>query len=231
MDLYTATTDRPTTAFDYPLQVIAGHERPPVETGPLTIALHAARRIHVRTVFADSGRPAPKVRVSAGRRPAGTSAYGTTGAHGQLLLRLPPGEYEVVADPTEGGAECIRTTATLTVADQPADQTLEVRVKPGCVLFLEAVDAKTGRGIPGVEFHYEPDDQPGTRTTVQSRSGYIDHPRTDADGRLRAVVEPGERIYAVGLIPESAGYRPQSPQKRVALPAGGTVTARFELGK
>jgi hypothetical protein len=45
------------------------------------------------------------------------------------------------------------------------------------------------------------------------------------------VVEPGERLYSVGYIPESAGYRRPSSEKRVILPAGGTATVRFELEK
>ncbi len=229
MDLYAATTNRPVSAFEFPRQMIAGHERPPVETGPLKITLHSTRRIAVRTIFADSGRPAPNVRVSVGRRPAGTSAYGISDADGRILLRLPPGEYEGVADPTEGGAAVVRTRITLQVQDRPAEQPLEVRVKPGCALILEVVDAKTGKGVPGVQFLCEPDGQAGSRVTVQSRSGYIDDPRSDADGRLRAVVEPGERTYMVGHIPESTGYRQQYPTKRVTLPAGGTVTVRFEL--
>lgn len=232
MNLYAATTARPTTAFDYPLQsIIQGQERPPVQTGELNVTLRSTRPIAVRTVYADTGRPAPNVRVSASRGSAGSTANGTTDAAGKLQFRLPPGEYDISADPTDGGANCIRTRSTLRVTDEPAEQSLEVRVNPGCILFLEVVDAKTGEGIPGVMFLYEIDGQPGSRTSVQSRTGYIDHPLSDAKGRLRAVVEPGERVYALGYIPESAGYGRQSPQKRVTLPAGQTVTIRFELDK
>jgi RNA polymerase sigma factor (sigma-70 family) len=232
LGLYAATTARPTTAFDYPLQsIIPGQERPPVETGELNVTLHATRRIAVRTVFADSSRPAPRVRVTASRGSAGSQANGTTDAEGKLLLRLPPGKYDIRADPTEGGAEVIRTKSTFAVTDQPAEQSLEVRVEPGCVLILEVVDAKTGEGIPGVTFLCEQQGQPGSRVSVQSRSGYIDNPRSDAQGRLRAVVEPGERIYSVGHIPESSGHRQQFPERRVVLPAGRTVTVRFELNE
>jgi RNA polymerase sigma factor (sigma-70 family) len=230
--VYAATTERLTSSFDYPLEsIVPGHGRPPVATKELNLTLRCTRRIAVRTIFADSGRSAPKVKVSAGNGSAGPSAYGITDADGRLRLRLPPGKYEVMADPTDGGAACVRTLSSLEVTEQPAEQSLEVRVTPGCALVFEVVDATTHKGIPGVGFLYEPEGKPGFRHSVQSRSGYIDNPGSDADGRLRAVVEPGERVYSVGYIPESTGYRQQQPQKRVVLPVGGSATVRFELQK
>jgi hypothetical protein len=228
---YAATTSRPSTAFEYPRQSIAGDKRPPVRTGPIFVVLDTIRRVEVRTVFADTGRPAPRVRVSAGRGSAGPSGGGTTDSEGKLGLRLPPGDYELVADPTSGGADCVRTLLTFRVAAEPAEQPLKVRVKPGCVVLLEAIDAKTGKGIPGVSFLSASGGQPGARVTVQSRTGWIDNPRSNAEGRLRAVVEPGEGTFWVGHVPESSGYRPSGEQKRATLPAGRTVTVRFELEK
>jgi protocatechuate 3,4-dioxygenase beta subunit len=229
LGVYAATTSRRTTEFDFPRQVTAGNERPPVETGEMKITLRATRRIAVRTVFADSGKPAPRVRVSAGRGSAGNNAGGTTDSEGRLVLRLPPGEYEILADPTEGGAACVRTISSFRVNEQQIDQSLEVRVKPGCVLILEVVDAKTGNGIPGIQFLGESNDNRGARSRVQSRTGYIDNPVSGTDGRLRAVVSPGEGVYSVGHIPESAGYRESSVTKRVTLTAGQTVNIQFQL--
>ena len=228
---YAATTTRPATAFDYPRQSIAGQERPPVRTGPIFVVLDAIRRVAIRTVFADTGRPAPQVRVSAGRGSAGPSASGTSDGEGKLLLRLPPGDYEIVADPTPGGARLRPHPIDLQVAAEPAEQPLVVRVKPGCVLFLEVIDAKTGKGIPGVSFLCQTDSDPGTLGTVQSLTGTSDDTRSDAEGRLRAVVEPGEGTFWLGSVPESSGYRRSSQEKRVVLPAGRTVTVRFELEK
>ncbi len=231
MDLYAATTDRPTSAFEFPRGSVAGNVRPPVATGEIRVTLRSTRRIAVRTVFDDTGQPAKKVSVSAGTGSSGSSSYGISDAAGKLQLRLPPGDYEFTADPTEGGAECLRTRANFRVVEWQDEQALEVRVKPACVVILEAVDAKTGRGIPGVQFDAEPDPMGriGGRMSVQSRPGYIDNPRSDANGRLRAVVEPGKWVYLVGHIPESAGYRQQYPERRVDLPARGTVTIRFKL--
>jgi hypothetical protein len=228
---FAATTTRPATAFDYPRQSISGEKRPPVRTGPIFVVLDTIRRIAIRTVFADTGRPAPRVRVAAGRGSAGPSASGTSDDEGKLLLRLPPGEYEIVADPTPGGADCIRSLSTLAVDAEPAGQLHVVRVKPGCVVLLEVIDAKTRKGVPGVTFLYEMDSRPGSQGTLQSRTGTIDNPHSDAEGRLRAVVEPGSASFQIGHVPESLGYRLSPEQARATLPAGKTVRVRFELDK
>ena len=217
---YAATTTRPATTFDYPLQSIAGQERPPVRTGPILVVLDAIRRVAIRTVFADTGRPAARVRVSAGRGSAGPSASGTSDGEGKLLLRLPPGDYEIVADPTLNGADCVRTLSTLRVAAEPAEQPLEVRVKPGCVLFLEVIDTKTGKGIPGVSFLCETASNPGTRGTVQSRTGTSDDPRSDAEGLLRAVVEPGEGTFSTRVCPRVLGLPAKFPGEACRPPRG-----------
>ncbi len=115
------------------------------------------------------------------------------------------------------------------MTDEPVEQSFEIPVKRGCILFLEAVDAKTGKAVPGVSFLCERDDQPESRGTVQSRTGYIDNPVSDANGSLRAVVDPGGGTFTLGLIPESSGYRQNRQRQRIALPPGKTVTVRFEL--
>ncbi len=117
------------------------------------------------------------------------------------------------------------------MADAPAEQSLELRVNEGCIVILEAVDAKTGKGIPGVTFMRELFDPARARQPVQSRTDKVDHPKSGADGRLRAVVYPGEGVFSVWQVPESSGYREPRDQKRVNLIAGQTVTVRFELEK
>ncbi len=121
--------------------------------------------------------------------------------------------------------------STFNVAPAPARQALELRVNTGCTLVLEAVDSQTGEGIPGLTFWSEMDDKKGSRWQVQTRTGYIDNPRTDKNGRLRAVVPPGAGVFALGFVPESSGYQESYEEKRATLTAGETVTIRFELEK
>jgi hypothetical protein len=233
LNLFAVTSSRPTTAFEYPGQSTIGHVREPVATGELNLTVNSTRQIDVRSTFAGSGRTAPRVRVTASQG-SGVSGYGANGitdGNGKLQFCLPPGEYDIRSDPTIGGADCIRTLSNFKVVANPAEQLLEVRVNPACVLILEAVDSKTGKGIPGVQFLRETEDNPGARISVQLRTGYVDNPVSDSNGRIRAVVNPGAGVFSVGHMPESAGYRPSSLEKKVALPAGQTVTLRFELEK
>ena len=234
LSLYTATTTRPTTEFDFPLGRTAGKERPSVQTGELNLTVHSTRMIRVRTIVAGTKRPAPRIRFSAtqGPSPNGTDGYsagGETDADGKLDLRLPPGEYSTTADPTSASENCVRTRSTFIVAAAPEQQSLELQVNEGCIVLLEAVDAKTGKGIRGVVFMQDLDGQNRGRAQVQSRTGYIDNPRSDANGRLRAIVYPGSGVFSIGWIPESAGYRDYTKQQSVDLVAGQTVTVRFEL--
>jgi RNA polymerase sigma factor (sigma-70 family) len=233
LSLHAATTSRPTSAFDYPLGRIVGRERPPVATGDLNLTVFATRRIDIRTTVASTGRPAPGMRVSAsqGSSASGYSASGLSDAQGKLTLGLPPGAYNILADPTKDGADCIRTKSTFNVAPAPMQQSLELSVNTGCVLVLEAVDSQSGEGIPGLTFWSEMDDNKGSRWQVQTRTGYIDNPSTDKNGRLRAVVPPGAGVFALGYVPESSGYKVTHAEKRATLTAGKTVTIRFELEK
>ena len=101
---------------------------------------------------------------------------------GKLGMEACLGEYDVLADPTEGGAAFVRTKSSFRVDEHPADQSLEVRVKRGCVLILEVVDAKTGKGIPGIQFMGSMDGNPRARTSVQSRTVYFDYWVSDTNG-------------------------------------------------
>jgi RNA polymerase sigma factor (sigma-70 family) len=228
--LFAATTDRPETDFTYPLDQSSDTKRPPVFTGDLKITLRENRKVLIQTVFADTREPAPGVKVSASRGTSGSSAYGNSNEQGKLELKLPPGEYDILADPTEGGAECIRTQAVFTVLDA-AEQSLEVPANPGAIVVLEAVDAETGKGIPGIMFMRAKPGPSSLGEPVQSRTGYIDNPRSDADGRLRAVVEPGDWQFMPSYLPEKVGYLLYNGRKTAWLEPRKTTTLRFELKK
>lgn len=99
-----------------------------------------------------------------------------------------------------------------------------------------ALDSKTGKGIAGVSFWYEMSEPRGAHTGVQSSTVWVDNPKTNADGELRAVVHPGKRHYGMGWNPLPAGYRAADPALMsrgvsLDLEAGTTVTVEFDLVK
>ncbi len=230
--LYAATTARREDQYSYPGdQLITGVPRPAVRTGDLDLTLISTRRVIVRALLGDSGRPASNIRVSAGGYGDGPSASGTTDIAGQVTLKLPPGTYPLMADPSRGYLHYIRSKAELAVAPEPAEQTFDLRIEPGCVVILEAVDADTSKGIPAAIFMVDVPNRPNARTTVQSDASRVDHPRSGADGRLRVVTYPGQRTYSFSHVQGDLTYQAIGREKVAILPPGGEVTVRFELRK
>lgn len=220
--VYVATSNRGVTE----------HDQHPVAPLPLETTLRATRAIPVQVVYADSKKPAAGVRVGAIQmRASGDSAHGTSDQDGKLFLRLPPGKYRLIGDPPPT-SDYVRTMHELEVDEKRDDQPVVLKIDAGCVLILKAVDEKTGNGVAGVTFWYEMTEPRGGRTNVQSSTVLVDHPLTNADGELRAVVYPGKRRYGVGFGPVPAGYRaPDGAIQGIELelPAGKSVTAEFDL--
>jgi hypothetical protein len=228
MSLYASTADDPPDVHD------DGH---PVQKRLLLITLKEVRTIPVRVVSAASGRPIAGIHVSGyQQRASGTADHGASDEQGNVTLRLPPGEYKLLGDPPRGESKegVVRTYQELIVAESREEQPVTLKMDQGCVLLLRAVDADTGKGIAGVNFWYDGDQPPGSRWGVQSSPSYVDHPKTDANGELRAIVLQGRRRYGVGFGPPPDGYRPLAVDSRgreLELPAGETVVAEFKLRK
>ena len=91
-------------------------------------------------------------------------------------------------------------------------------LRPASIIEITVVDAETGAGIPDVDVwqQAEPD---GRRERlvfrsweVATRIAWRESPRTDAHGKLRALVEPGKHRIGVGL--ESYPSRLRGGRKR-----------------
>ncbi|MBC7854902.1 MAG: tetratricopeptide repeat protein, partial [Pirellulaceae bacterium] len=222
--LYTATSDSPPAEHD-------GH---PVEKLPLTIKLRSVRTIPVDVTFFDTGTPAAGVSVSAyEKRASGTYAHGKSDESGRVTLMLPPGRYKFQGDPPQD-SDYIRTLQELVVEETPASQAAALKLDSGCVILFKAIDADTGKGVPGVSFWYEMDSPKGGRTGVQANTTYISHPKTNNKGELRAVVIPGKRNYGVGWSPLPEGFRVVDPAdqtkgRELTCAAGKQVVVEFQV--
>lgn len=228
VSLFTATTS----------QHPATYQQQPIVDLPIELTLHSVRTIPVSVVHADTGKPFADVRVVARQdRASGNYAYDTADKDGKLVLKLPPGNYKLEGSPPKD-VDYIRTTQELLIEKDRAEQPTTMPINPGCVLIFKAIDVETGAGVAGVEFWYEmtelPDGRPGRgRTGVQADTTSVTHPKTNADGELRAVVVPGARHYGAGWNRMPEGYELFDPRDGQAygrlldLPAGETVKAEF----
>ncbi|HEX5444376.1 MAG TPA: TlpA disulfide reductase family protein [Pirellulales bacterium] len=112
------------------------------------------------------------------------------------------------------------------VLPMPLEQTAEVFIERGAVVEIQAIDAKTGNGVPGVSFDYHTDTS-AVLMELQSQTVVVDHPVTDRNGKLRAVATPGKRTFAVRKA--ANGYQPSEHPRLVDLDAGKTTFVRFQL--
>ena len=138
----------------------------------------------------------------------GTVAGGTTDAEGRVDLDLPPGQYAgLCADPASADSRFLRTyLRPLVVADGPAVQPLELKMRAGIELRIEAVDAETGRGIPDVRFEIKAETPGGVWARLQTPGIFTSAGApTDAEGRVRVLLDPDRkgprrvRVVGVGL--------------------------------
>jgi hypothetical protein len=221
--LYTATTKESPSI----------HDSHPVEKLPLEVKLHSVRIVPVQVSYFDTGKPAAGAHVSAYQsRESGPSAGGKADENGRVVLKLPPGKYQLGASPPLD-TDYIQTADELIVEDKPSEQPAKLTLDSGCVLVFKAVDAETGKGVPGVSFWHEVE---GGRAGVELNSMYVSRPKTDKNGEMRAVVAPGKRKYGLGFYVIPDGYRPADPDdgakgREVVCPAGKKVVLEFKMRK
>lgn len=134
------------------------------------------------------------------------------------------------------GTPYLVTGGELMVGENPPTEPIVRLLRPAAILEVAVVDAESGAGIPDVDLWQRmgPD---GRREEVvmssweaATRIAWRDRPRTDASGRLRALVDPGKHRYGVGLRFHPAGYEiVESPGREVECRAGETVRVRFTM--
>ena len=119
---------------------------------------------------------------------------------GKATLELPPGKYKLFVEPLPG-QRFIASQHEVEVLEQPLEQTAEFTVASGAEVMLRAVIKGTDTAIEGVGFSVQTDtDTPPSE--LQSQTVYVDHPRTNSDGILSTVVEPGTMAFLPTNVPQ-----------------------------
>jgi beta-lactamase regulating signal transducer with metallopeptidase domain/protocatechuate 3,4-dioxygenase beta subunit len=228
--VYAATTDEPQP--DY--------QQSPVLTGDLNLAFVTPIEVPLQVVYGDTGKPAAKVLVSGGNGEAGSSM--TSDADGRGTLRLPPGEYRLELLPARGTPYLV-TNEELVVGDRQVAEPRIARLRAAGVLEITVEDEETGEGLPNVDLWSEtaapvPANQRRSRELLYFRSFEaetricrFERPRTDAKGKMRALVEPGNHVVGVGLEAYPSDYAFPSGAATVQCEGGETVEITFEVRK
>ncbi|MDR3621249.1 MAG: M56 family metallopeptidase [Paludisphaera borealis] len=170
--------------------ISSGHQ---ARTNPITITLPKLRPIDVSVIGGDDGKPVAgaRVKMSGGSSTLQYTASGDTDAAGKLRLNLPPGEHAHLTSNPPGDSRYLRTSQAYVIpkSDEPA-MPLEIRQKVGAELILEAVEAGTGKPMPGVSFMWDPEDGAIRQPTSIDDVRVVGFRQTSEEGELHVAVEP-----------------------------------------
>ena len=188
----------------------------PIHVGDIQLTFVRPREVPVLVLYGDSRKPAPKVLVNGHQKEA--SSMQTSGNDGRATLRLPPGDYGLHLLPAIGTPYLV-TDSTLQVSEVPPKEPIVFLLRPAAVVEVRVVDADTGQGVADVDLWREMTlSSPGSSPTYQreihffrswevaTHIAHVERPRTNADGVLRALFEPGKHRVGVGKESYPKGY-------------------------
>ncbi|WP_010581681.1 redoxin family protein [Schlesneria paludicola] len=219
----TLTTGAATAAGQGPRQQAVGYE------GTYNHVFIAPVTVNVKVV-GTTGQPVANaiVRHEAKNGVCRAGGLDRTDANGLATLKLRPGKARVLVEPAIG-VEYLPGQETISFSKVPREQQIEIALAPAAEVIFEAVEKETGKPIADIGFLSEPSEVP-ERKPVQSQISFVDHPRTDRNGRLRAFFAPGERRFFVKL--PSSEYEPIAPTTEpITLSTSQPTHLRFEFSR
>ncbi|WP_425396611.1 M56 family metallopeptidase [Aeoliella sp.] len=184
--------------------------------------------VPIQVIYADTGEPAPKVFVS------GAGTFATTDPQGRVNLGMSPGEYKLHVL-REYGTPYLETEVDLVVGDQAPSEPFVAELPAAAQVEVQVIDKETGDGLENVDFwsgeslqrrdlHYT------TGWEVATRIVHRDRVRTDENGTIQALFEPGRHLIGVAWQAYPKGYRPVDPNgKEIECQAGEKLKVVFEL--
>jgi RNA polymerase sigma-70 factor (ECF subfamily) len=210
-----------------------------VYKGDISLVFATPRKVPIVAVYGDTGKPAPKVMVSTGGSQGGSG--GSTDDAGQVVAKLPDGEYEVIIEPRIG-TPYLNSKDKIVVSEASVKKPTQVVLRPAAVLDISVVDADTGKPLAGVDlWRQEPnaDSTGGYRGEygyyaweVETNISHYDKHRTDQDGKMQVLFEPGKHRIGVGLNAHPDGYKPlDTDGKAVELQTGKPQAIQFQMRK
>lgn len=152
------------------------------------------------------------------------------GANGIGTLKLRPGKTVLNVEPVIG-QPFLPTEVNLDTSGDQRDVTIDVELERAAEVVFEAVETQTGKPIAGVSFLSEPIEA-AERKRVQSQLSFVDYPRTDEKGQMRAFLPPGERLFFVDLRNSSWQFEPLDPSTQpIEISIEKPTHVRFEFAR
>ena len=199
------------------------HQGQDVLTGPLDLVFDTPREVPFRVV-GDTSQPTAKARFGVSRIGGGILwASATTDGEGRGQLLIPPGDYSYEILPEYQTPYLVTEGKFAVPADGPIPP-LEATLRPACVLEVTVTDADTGAGLAGVDFWEGEPANPEHPTSdfrqllyfrsyeLATRICHVERPKTDAAGKLKALIEPGPHRIGVGLNSRPPWYDVVEPE-------------------
>ena len=213
--------------------------------GTMDLKFAKIREVTVQVLYSDTRKPAPKVFVCANNKEAGTGVASDN--EGRALLRLPPGKYDLELLPAKG-TPYLLTNGKIEVPKRPAKEPTVVELRPAAVVEVQVLDAVTGKGVADVDLWREITQlpSPDSYSTVQkyhevhffrsyeqeTNICHVERPRTDSNGALRALFEPGKHRIGVAKEAFPEGYEAvETEGQEIDAQAGKPIKITFHLKK
>jgi len=213
----------------------------PLHKSPIELTIPRPRRVTVLVRHSDTGGSAAGVHVSAGSTErTHFSSSGESDEKGQVLLRLPPGKYRLHGFSEVATRYLPSGDRDLIVADGPEEQTATLQLDPGCVVTFKAVEAESGRPIPGLSFWSAADKE---AALARRRENVLPQPNvsapasvTNKDGKCTVIVKPGKLRFGYFEKEIPDGYVAGAADdhtlgREVVLAAGKSIEVEFKLRK
>ena len=210
-----------------------------VYSGDFEVVFAPPRKLKLRVVYDDTGEPAPQVGVGGKVTVAGF--FETTDEDGFVEVLLPDGRYRLGIVPRYG-SPYLRTESDVVVSAETAQQTTTLRLRPAGVIDVTVVDADTGKPLVGVDVWLWLDREvPGGTESyarvhgyrsweVETRISHYESPRSDANGKMRVLFEPGKHRIGVALEAYPEGYEPvERDGKEVHCRPGEPISVEFRM--
>ena len=221
--LFAATTDKPQP----------DHDGYPVYTSGMRLTFATAFDVPIKLILGDTGQPAVKAFVQAGGERVNDAR--TTDAQGRVTLRLPPGKYRMENWPAyghslprhrgraRGGRQAARShRSSPRFVPRPFSRSRSSTSRPAPesrASTLWRQDLPNGQREQLVVRSWE----------VETRIVHRDRPRTDAYGKVRALIEPGRHRVGVGWHTDPVLVVVEGGGRAVNCRPGETVALTFTV--